>query len=332
MNTIDRRALIQGALQGAVALAAGTALPTWAADKIRLIYSEAHSAQDVRGKLLTEQFGPAVASSFDFKPYYGATLFKQGTELVAMQRGNMDMGALAVSDIQKQIPEWGIIGAPYVFRDLAHAQKVFASDVGKELFQMAEDKLGVKMLGAWYLGTRHVSLRGKKKVMTPADLAGVKLRMPGGEGWQFIGTALGANPVPVAFTEVYTALQTGAIDAQDNPMPLTNAQKFYEVLGQYVLTGHLVNFNILGVRKALWDQLTAAQKGQLTKAITDVCAAVTAAHVEEENKLAAFFRSKGLDVYEPDRKAFRDHALGVIAKSKYPKEWKPGMLERISAL
>jgi hypothetical protein len=86
------------------------------------------------------------------------------------------------------------------------------------------------MLAVWYIGTRHVSLRTKKKINTPADLAGVKLRMPAGEGWQFIGTALGANPVPVAFTEVYTALQTGAIDAQDNPMPLTRTMKFQEVL------------------------------------------------------------------------------------------------------
>jgi TRAP-type C4-dicarboxylate transport system substrate-binding protein len=104
------------------------------------------------------------------------------------------------------------------------------------------------------------------------------------------------------------------------------------VLGQYVLTGHLVNFNILGVRKALWDGLTPARKDKLAKAIDDVCAAVTAEHVKEENQLAAFFRTKGLDVYEPNRKAFRDHALGVIAKSKYVKEWKPGMLERINAL
>jgi tripartite ATP-independent transporter DctP family solute receptor len=328
-QTIDRRTW----MQFAGAMAASAAAPAaFAQEKVRLIYSEAHSEQDVRGKLLNERFGPAVASDFDFKPHYGSTLFRQGTELVAMQRGNMDFGALSVSDIQRQIPEWGIIGAPYIFRDLAHAQKVFTSDVGKELYQMAEDKLGVKMLGAWYLGTRHVSLRGKKKVMTPADLAGIKLRMPAGEGWQFIGTALGANPVPVAFTETYTALQTGAVDGQDNPMPLTNAQKFYEVLGQYVLTGHLVNFNILGVRKALWDGLTPARKDKLAKAIDDVCAAVTAEHVKEENQLAAFFRTKGLDVYEPNRKAFRDHALGVIAKSKYVKEWKPGMLERINAL
>lgn len=328
-HSFDRRAW----MQWTGALAAGLAAPMASAQaKIRLIFSEALTEQDIRAKLLNERFGPAVAPDFDFKPYYGATLFKQGTELVAMQRDNLDLGALAVSDIQRQIPEWGIIGAPYIFRDLAHAQKVFASDVGKELYQMAEEKLGVKMLAPWYIGTRHVSLRGKKKVMTPADLAGIKLRMPAGEGWQFIGTALGANPTPLAYGEVYTALQSGAIDAQDNPMPLTNAAKFYEVLGQYVLTGHLVNFNILGVRKKLWDGLTAAQKDKLQKATDDVCAAVTAEMVKEENQLAAFFRSKGLEVYDPDRKAFRDHALGVIRNSKYIKEWKPGMLERINAL
>ena len=328
-KTFDRRAL----LQWAGALAATAAVPAVSAqEKTRLIFSEALFENDIRAKLLMERFAPAVASDFDFKPHWGATLFRQGTELVAMQRGNLDMGALAVSDIQRQIPEWGIIGAPYVFRDLAHAQKVFKSDVGRELFQMAEEKIGVKFIAPWYLGTRHVSLRGKKKVMTPADLAGVKLRMPAGEGWQFIGTALGANPVPVAYGEVYTALQTGAIDAQDNPMPLTRSGKFYEVLGQYVLTGHLVNFNILGVRKTLWDGLSAARKDRLQKAMEDVCDAVTAQMVKEENELAAYFRSKGLDVYEPNRTAFREHALGVLRRSKFVNEWKPGMLDRISAL
>ena len=249
-----------------------------------------------------------------------------------MQRGNLDMGALSVSDIQRQIPEWGIVGAPYVFRDLAHMQKTFASDVGKELFKLSEDKLGIKMLAVWYIGTRHVSLRTKKKVNTPADLAGVKLRMPAGEGWQFIGTALGANPVPVAFTEVYTALQTGAIDAQDNPMPLTRTMKFQEVLAQYVLTGHLVNFNILSIRKPKWDAMTPAQQQRLQAASTEVANAITAQMVKEEGELVEFFKSAGLDVYTPDRTAFRNHAIDMIKKSKFISEWKPGMLDAINAM
>lgn len=325
----NRRTLVQA---GAAALAAQALPAAWAQAKIPLIFSETMTEQDVRARLLVEKYGPALGPDFDFKPYFGATLFKQGTEIVAMQRGNLDMGALSVSDIQRQIPEWGIVGAPYIFRDLAHMQKTFASDVGRELFKMVEDKMGIKMLAVWYIGTRHVSLKSKKKINTPADLAGVKLRMPAGEGWQFIGTALGANPVPVAFTEVYTALQTGAIDAQDNPMPLTRTMKFHEVLGQYVLTGHLVNFNILSIRKPKWDALTPAQQQRLQAASTDVAAAITAQMVKEEGELADFFRAQGLDVYTPDRTAFRNHALDVIRKSKYINEWKPGMLDRINAM
>jgi TRAP-type C4-dicarboxylate transport system substrate-binding protein len=172
----------------------------------------------------------------------------------------------------------------------------------------------------------------KKKINKPADLAGVKLRMPAGEGWQFIGTALGANPVPIAFTEVYTALQSGAVDAQDNPMPLTKTMKFHEVLSQYILTSHLVNFNILSIRKSKWDTLSATQKQRLQTSADEVSALITAQMVKEENELIAFFKSQGLDVYAPDTKAFRDNAIDIIKKSKYLGEWKPGMLERINAL
>lgn len=156
--------------------------------------------------------------------------------------------------------------------------------------------------------------------------------MPAGEGWQFIGTALGANPVPVAFTEVYTALQSGAIDAQDNPMPLTKTMKFHEVLSQLILTNHLVNFNILSVRKTKWDTLSTAQKQRLQASADEVSALITAQMVKEESELVTFFKSQGLDVYTPDTKAFRDNAIDIIKKSKYISEWKPGMLEKISAL
>ena len=327
--SLNRRTLIQA---GAT-LAASSALPAaFSQTKIPLIFSETMSEQDTRAKLLVEKFGPALGADFDFKPYFGATLFKQGTEIVAMQRNNLDMGALSVSDIQRQIPAWGIVGAPYMFRDVAHMQKTFASSVGKDLFKMAEDQMGVKMLSVLYFGTRHVSLKPKKKINTPADLAGIKLRMPAGEGWQFIGTALGANPVPVAYTEVYTALQSGAIDAQDNPLPLTRNMKFYEVLSQLVLTGHLVNFNVLSIRKSKWDTLSAAQKQRMQAAADAYAAEVTALSIKDEADLVTFFKAQGLDVYTPDTKAFRAHAIEVIRKSKFIKDWEPTMLDRINAL
>ena len=101
--------------------------------------------------------------------------------------------------------------------------------------QKAEEELGVKLLSVMYLGRRQVNLRQPKDeltVRTPADLEGVNLRMPGTDAWQFLGKALGAAPTPMAFSEVYTALSTGAVDGQDNPLPTVVDAKFYEVTNQ----------------------------------------------------------------------------------------------------
>ena len=113
-----------------------------------------------------------------------------------------------------------------------------------------------------YLGRRQINLRTDKEMKTPADLAGIKLRMPPSDAWQFLGKALGANPVPVPFPELYTALQTGAVDGQDNPLPTVMDAKYYEVTKQIVLTSHLVDLNYLTVSKKVWDQLVAGKPGQ----------------------------------------------------------------------
>mgnify|MGYP000986726529 CR=1 FL=1 len=320
-------------IAGAAGLAATLALPrAFAQARVPLTYSDTVTEQDPRATILRDVFGKALGAEFEFKPYFGATLFKQGTEPVAMQRGNLDMANLAAFDVQKQIPAWSITTTPYLFRDLAHMKKVFASDVGRELFKMMEDQMGIKVLAVPYIGTRNLGLKPKKKIMTPADLAGIKLRMPPGEGWQFVGTALGANPVPVAFTEVYTALQTGAIDAQDNPMGAIRSMKFYEVMSQVVLTGHLVANNLFAVALKKWQSLTPAQQRTMQAAADQFAEAITQQALKDEADQVGFFRQQGLEIYAPDVAAFRKHVLDVYAKSKWAKEWQPGMLERINAL
>ena len=209
---INRRSF----LAAASAIAAGNAIPAFAQDKPKLRFSAVFSEQDIRAEMM-KMFADAVKDDFTFEGYYGGNLFKQGTELVAIQRGNLDMGNIAPQDISKQIPAWSIVTAGYLFRDAAHVKAFFASDSGAELMKMTEDQLGVKILGPTYFGVRQVGLKPDKEIKTPADMAGIKLRMPGGDAWQFLGQALGANPTPMAYAEVYTGLQTGAIDGQDNP-------------------------------------------------------------------------------------------------------------------
>ena len=300
--------------------------------KIELIYSDTVVESDPRAAVLKDVFAKNLSADFEFKPYFGATLFKQGTEPVAMQRGNLHMANLAAFDVQKQIPAWSIVTTPYVFRDHLHMKKVFDSEVGKELFAMMEKQMGIKVLSVPYIGTRHLGLKPKKKIMTPADLAGIKLRMPPGEGWQFVGTAMGANPTPLAFTEVYTALQTGAIDGQDNPMGAVKSMKFYEVSSQIVKTGHLIANNLFAISLSKWNSLSPAQQKNVQEAADKFAAAVTALALRDDTEQEAFMKQQGLDVYTPDLAAFRKHVLEVYAKSKFAADWPAGMLDRINRL
>jgi hypothetical protein len=178
---------------------------------------------------MTSVFAPAVAGFATFEPHWNASLFKQGTELEAISRGNLEMSIASAQELAEFFPEFSIFSAGYLHRDAEHQKKVFAADLFKPFKQMTEDKLGVKLLSVMYLGRRQLNLRTDKRINTPEDLAGVKLRMPGADAWMFLGRALGANPTPVAFTEIYTALQTGAVDGQFD-------RADYEAAGDCVLS------------------------------------------------------------------------------------------------
>ncbi len=323
------RKLASGIAAVALLLSASAA---FAQSKIELIYSDTVPETDVRTTTLREAFGACLGDAFDFKSYHGATLFKQGTELTAMQRGNLDMASLAIFDFYNQVPHTSILGTAYLFRSYDHMRAVMDGDILKDLYAEIEDKAKVKILANPYIGTRHVNLRGTKKTMTPADLAGVKLRMPGGEGWQFVGEALGANPTPLAFTEVYTALQTGAIDGQDNPLPADKAMKFYEVTNQIVLTAHLIANNQFAISLSKWNSLDAGQQAKVQECATNFQNALDKVTLDQEAELVEFFKGEGLQVYEPDKEAFRNHVLEVYKKSKYSADWPEGLLDKINAL
>ncbi|WP_370285484.1 TRAP transporter substrate-binding protein DctP [Pseudooceanicola nanhaiensis] len=323
---------LTSALCGALVASGLIAGPAGAQDKVELIYSDTVQETDRRSTILREVFSTCLGDGFEFKPYFGATLFKQGTELTAMQRGNLDMGALAIFDFYNQVPEASILGTAYLFRDYDHMRAVYDGDVLDDLVGKMEEATNIKVLAWPYIGTRHVNIRGDKKVMTPADLDGVKLRMPGGEGWQFVGEALGANPTPLAFTEVYTALQTGAVDGQDNPLPADKQMKFYEVTDQIILTGHLISANVFSISKQKWDSLTEEQQAKVQECSIEFQNALDASTIEQEAELVEFFKSEGLSVYEPDKTAFRDHVLEVFQNSKFSKDWPEGLLDKINGL
>ncbi len=325
---MNRRRFVAATSALAGASLSGTA---FGQNKVTLTYSDIVPENDPRSAILRNAFA-SLGADIEFKSHHGGTLYKQGTEAVAIQRGNLDMASIASQDVMNQVPTMNLLMVPYLIRDVDHLRKLWASDVGRELNKMLDEKMGLRILANPYIGTRHIALKPKKKIMKPADLAGIKLRMPPGEGWQFVGTALGANPTPLAFTEVYTALQTGAIDAQDNALPANKNMKFHEVSTQISLTGHLVAANHFVISSKKWASMSADQQKRVQAAADKTEAEITAMAQREEKELVDFFKKEGLDVYTPDVAAFRSHVLDVYAKSKYATQWTPGMFERITKL
>jgi TRAP-type C4-dicarboxylate transport system substrate-binding protein len=326
-RNIDRRTV----LQAGAALAASTAIPAWAQAKPVLRFAAVFSDKDIRAGMM-DVFAKEVAGDFKVDLFLNASLFKQGTELVALQRDNLEMGNIAPQDISKQIPAWSILTSAYLFRDADHLAKFWSGSLGAEFKKQAEDQVKIKILGPTFFGTRQVGLKVAKKINTPADLAGVKLRMPPGDAWQLLGRSLGANPTPMAYAETYTGLQTGAIDGQDNPLPNVQNMKFYEVMSQIVLTSHLVGYDLLSVNLKTWNGMNAARQRAFQAAADKAMAWSTAEHMKREAELADGFRKQGLQVYVPDQNAFRAHAQKVYLASDEAKEWPKGLLEKINAL
>jgi TRAP-type C4-dicarboxylate transport system substrate-binding protein len=328
---MDRRVFVGYAAASLAAIFALAPVAAVAQEKPKLRFSAVFSEKDIRAKM-TQMFAEGIAPNFTLEPYYGGNLFKQGTELVALQRGNLEMGNIAPQDIANQIPAWSILTSAYLFRDADHLRKFFNSESGKEMKAMAEQKLGIRILGPTYFGARQVGLKPNKKINTPADMAGIKLRMPGGDAWQFLGSSLGANPTPMAYAEVYTGLQTGAIDGQDNPLPNVQNMKFYEVMSQIALTSHLVGFDLLTISSKAWNAMTPEQQTAFQAAADKAIDWSQAEHLKQEAELVAFFKEKGLQVYTPDVSAFRSFAQKKYLESDLAKSWPAGMLDKINAL
>ena len=274
----------------------------------------------------------SAPGQFDVQIHLNATLFKQGTEPAAMARGNLEMSAISAQDISKIVPEFSIFTAGYIIRDPAHQQKVFDGPVGAEVFKPVVQKMEVTPLATAYLGTRQVMLRETKDVKTPADLKGVKLRMPASKEWLFLGEALGATPTPLAYGEVYLALKTGTIDGQDNPLPSVRAAKFYEVSKTIVLTSHLVDAIFLSYSTKAFNALKPEQQQKVKLAAEAAARYNNANRIKDEAELVDFFKAQGLKVITPDVAAFRKTVQEKYLKSDMAKVLLKGLLERINAV
>ena len=196
-------------------------------------------------------------------------------------------------------------GAPFMFRDFAHWQKYATSPLFQELAEGYRKKSGGnKVVAITYYGERHVT--SNKAINRPEDMKGLKIRVPDAPLYTMFPRAVSANPTPIAFAEVYLALQNGTVDAQENPLPTIDAKKFYEVQKFIVLTGHITDALITIVGGPTWSKLSEADRKVFEDVLKQAAQRATNEIVEIEKRMSAEFEKRGKTVVRVDRKPFRD--------------------------
>jgi tripartite ATP-independent transporter DctP family solute receptor len=225
----------------------------------------------------------------------------------ALGLGTVDMiytGVAFAGSIHKPI---AITNAPYGLRDFEHFMAYRASPLFREIAKGYEDKTKHKVITLTYYGQRHVT--ANKAINKPEDMKGMKLRVPPAPLFLMFTKSVGANATPIAFAEVYLALQQGTVDGQENPLPTIMAKKFYEVQSHIVLTGHITESLLTIVGSHVWAKLAEADKKVFEEVLTEAANRATKQIREQEQKLADEFKKLGKTVIVPDRAAFRAAAL-----------------------
>jgi TRAP-type C4-dicarboxylate transport system substrate-binding protein len=309
--------------------------PAHAADApVPLRFSTAAPPSDFLSQALVafrDDVNKAAPGQFDISLHPASTLFRQGTEFPALQRGNLEMSTGTTFEVAAQMAEWGFFNRAYLIRDYAQLRRIFDGPIGAEYRKQVADRMGIEILAVGYLGTRQLNLRTKREVHGPADLAGVKTRMPADPEWLLLGQSIGVQPVPLGMPEVYLALKTGTIDAQENPLTILNAAKFYEVTQQVVLTAHLVQPVFFDIALPVWQKLTDAQRAVLQAAATSALKGNDDARLADEAKVLDELKAKGLTITQVDLTPFHKRADEVYAGSAVAKKWDQAMMQRAAA-
>jgi tripartite ATP-independent transporter DctP family solute receptor len=271
------------------------------------------------------------------KVFHSGQLADQKTGILGVMRGSLEMTSDASPSFFADLADYpgiSVLEVAYLYRDLDHMYRVLTGTLGQGYWNNLAKRSGIRVLDSWYLGTRQLNLIKKVgPVKRPEDLKGVKLRMPNVEAWLDVGRALGANPTPLGFGEVYMALKTGTVDAQDNPLPTDLSAKFYEVTHYIVLTDHMIcSINPI-INEKLWQEMPEKYRVYVQKAMEVARFTMNQIVLEQEALLLGRFEKEfGMEIIVPDKKAFMDYAKKFYSQEKFDKRWGPGMYGKIQAI
>jgi tripartite ATP-independent transporter DctP family solute receptor len=244
---------------------------------------------------------------FEITVFPASSLGKETDINQGMTLGTVDMIISGPSFAARNYPRLGIAYYPFIFRDADHQAKYAKSAVFKEMVDGYRAKTGIQILAYTYYGARHTT--AQKPFTDCAGMKGLKIRVPDVPAYMATPKACGANPTPIAFAEVYLALQNGTVEAQENPLTTIEAKKFYEVQKAIMLTGHIVDGLTTQVAPHVWSKLTDAEKKVFSEVALEAAARATEQIKKRESELVEEFKKKGLAVVNVNRQSFVDAVL-----------------------
>lgn len=299
--------------------------------KISIGENEEHG-QGVLIKTFKEKIEELSNGQIVVQLYYNSSLYTPDATIPALRNGELEMTNTSLQITADYYAPITMFSSPFLFKDYEHMNTVMSGKIGTDLAEKVKAAAGYYPLGYYYNGSRQLNLTTDTPVMTPADMNGVILRMPSADAWIHVGKSLGASVAPLAYSEVYTALQTGTIDAQDNPLPAVNTMKFYEVTKQISLTNHIVDAGLFVINNQVWDSMNAQQQGWMKEAAGVAINACNELMVKQENELIDFFKSKGLTIVYPDQDAFATYAKNYYTENNLTASWDMDLYEQIRAM
>jgi tripartite ATP-independent transporter DctP family solute receptor len=244
---------------------------------------------------------------FDIQVFPASTLGKETDINQGLTLGTVDMIISGPSFAARTYPRFGIAYYPFIFRDGDHLIAYSKSPVFQEMVKEFREKTGIQVTAYTYYGARHTT--AQKAFTNCAGMKGIKIRVPDVPAYRATPEACGANPTPIAFAEVYLALQNGTVEAQENPLTTIEAKKFYEVQKAIMMTGHIVDGLTTQIAPHLWNKLSDAEKKIFSDVTQEAAVRATGKIKAREAELVDEFKQKGLQIVQVDRKSFQDAVL-----------------------
>ena len=246
---------------------------------------------------------------YDVQVFPASSLGKESDINQGLTLGTVDIIYTGASFAGRSYQPLSVTYFPFIFRDSEHLLKYAKSDVFKELSKGYDDKTGNHIMALTYYGARHVTSNAAHPVAKPDDMKGLKIRVPDAPAYLAFPKALGANPTPIAFAEVYLALQNGTVDAQENPLPTIEAKKFYEVQKNISLTGHIIDSLLTIMSPSTWNKLSPEDRKTFNEVLTEAADKTGREIIASEVRLAEEFKKRGINVITVDKNAFREAVL-----------------------